>query len=194
MPRIYDRANGKEFDYVFNCGGETRYSQEDEVYRLRSLNLSLCAGREAARRHIPVFVEVSTGMVYDPKSAPRKETDKTKPWTAMARYKLLAEEELSKIEGLNLVVLRLAHAYGEYDTKFVATALTLARVYQALGKEMRWLWTRDLKVNTVHITDVARALWASAEWYRAGKKGWDEKCGKVPLFNIVDHGQTCTFS
>lgn len=99
LARIFDRADGKEWDYVFNCGGETRYSQEDEVYKLRSLNLSLAVGKEVARRKIKVFVELSTGMVYKSDSSPSKETDKLKPWSKIAVFKLQAEQELAKIEG-----------------------------------------------------------------------------------------------
>ena len=92
---------------------------------------------------------------------------------------------------LNLVVLRLAHVYGPYDSKYVGTALSLARVYQQLGKELKWLWTKDLRVNTVHVTDVARALWIAAEWNANGKAGWDGSWGDIPVFNVVDHGDTC---
>jgi hypothetical protein len=46
-------------------------------------------------------------------------------------------------------------------------------------------------VNTVHILDTTRALWALAEWYVQGKKNWDEKAyGTTPIFNIVDRGDT----
>ena len=99
LPRIFDRANGKQWDYVFNCGGETRYSQEDEVYKVRSLALSVAVGREAAKRGVKVFVELSTGMIYKPDSQPSKEGDKTKPWSKIAVFKLQAEEQLAKIEG-----------------------------------------------------------------------------------------------
>ncbi|KAI9821444.1 MAG: hypothetical protein M1826_000680 [Phylliscum demangeonii] len=190
LGRIFDRPDGRPWDYVFNCGGETRYSQEDEVYRVRTLQLSVAAATEAAKRKAKVFVEVSTGMVYKPDSAPRTETDKTKPWMKLAKYKLMAEEELAKIPGLNLVILRLAHVYGEYGSKYVGTALSLARVYQHLGKELKWLWTKDLRVNTVHVTDAARALWLAAEWYDQGKPGWQASWGAVPIFNVVDHGNT----
>lgn len=57
------------------------------------------AGTEAAKRKVKAFIEVSTGMVYKPDQVPRKESDKTKPWMKMAKYKLMAEEELSKIPG-----------------------------------------------------------------------------------------------
>lgn len=92
---------------------------------------------------------------------------------------------------MNLVVVRLAHVYGPYASQWVATALCMARVYQSLGEEMKWLWTKDLRTNTVHIHDVARALWAVAAWYDAGKPDWDAKTmGAVPTFNVVDKGVT----
>lgn len=185
LARIFDRPDGKQFDYVFNCGGETRYSQEDEVYRARSHGLSMSIGREAAARRVKCFVEISTGMVYKPDSVPRKETAKLKPWLKFAKWKLQAEEDLAKISGLNLVVLRLAHVYGPYGSKFLGTALSMARVYQSLGKELKWLYDRDLRTNTVHIDDLCRALWRAAEYY-VEKSPWKER----PVWNIVDKGNT----
>lgn len=93
---------------------------------------------------------------------------------------------------LNLIIVRLAHVYGPYASQFVATALSMARVYQHLQSEMKWLWTKDLRVNTVHIDDVSRGLWAIVEWYAAqNQPGWDAKSmGRVPIFNLVDRGQT----
>ncbi|EFW99514.1 NAD dependent epimerase dehydratase family protein [Grosmannia clavigera kw1407] len=194
MGRIFDRADGKQWDYVFNCGGETRYSQDDEVYRLRSLGLSLAVGREAAKRGVKAFVEMSTGMVYKPDSKTSEETDKLKPWSRIAVFKLEAEEELAKIEGLNLIIIRLAHVYGPYASQWVATALCMARVYQALEEEMKWLWTKDLRTNTVHIDDVTRSLWDVTTWYaeKGGRESWDAKAtgSTVPLFNVVDKGAT----
>lgn len=195
LPKIFDRPGGKQWDYVFNCGGETRYSQDESVYKLRSLQLTEVLGKECARRGIPALVEFSTGMVYKPptRSAGCTESSATKPWLKIAKYKLLAEEALAKLareEGLRHVVLRLAHVYGEYDVGFLARGLCLARVYESQGKEMKWLWGRELRVNTVHVEDVCRAAWRAAEWCaseessRAGK----EEGGRV--FNIVDHGDT----
>lgn len=191
LARIFNRPDGKEWDYVFNCGGETRYSQEDEVYKLRSLNLSIELGKEAAKRKVKVFVELSTGMVYKSDSSPSKEGDKLKPWSKIAVYKLQAEEELAKIDGLNLAIVRLPHVYGPYASQWVATALCMARVYQHLEEEMKWLWSKDLRTNTVHVVDATRALWDVAAWFDAGKKGWENSdMGKVPTFNVVDKSAT----
>lgn len=166
MSRVFDRPDGstKPWDYVFNLGGETSLSETAEIYKLRSLALSVTLGKEAAKRGVRVFVEASTGMVYAPGKSPRKETEKLKPWLNYAKVKLEAEEALAQIPGLNLVILRLAHVYGEYDSGFIAIALCLARIYQERDRELKWLWTEELRINTVHVEDVARALWKAAKW------------------------------
>lgn len=66
---------------------------------MRSLALSIAVGKEAAKRGVKAFVELSTGMVYKPDSQPSKEGDKLKPWSKIAVFKLQAEEQLAKIEG-----------------------------------------------------------------------------------------------
>lgn len=111
----------------------------------------------------------------------------------MKRTFNLNQTQANHTPRLNLIIVRLAHVYGDYASQFVATALSLARVYQHLHGEMKWLWTKDLRVNTVHIDDVTRGLWSIAEWYATQKQaGWDAKSmGAIPTFNMVDRGQTC---
>jgi len=96
---VFTRPDGSTWDYVFNCGGDTRYSQDDEIYKQRSLKLSTTAAKEAARKGVKCWVEISTGAVYKSDRAPSQETDKLKPWLKLAKYKLQAEEELKQIEG-----------------------------------------------------------------------------------------------
>ncbi len=46
-------------------------------------------------------------------------------------------------------------------------------------------------MNSVHIHDVVRALWAIAAWYDSGKPRWDAtEMGDTPIFNVVDKGAT----
>ena len=134
-------------------------------------------------------------MVYKPPSSSTvsaggcKENAPTKPWTKIAKYKLKAEEELEKLaktDGLKHVVLRLSHVYGPYDVGFLARGLCLARTYEAQGKEMKWLWGKDLRVNTVHVHDVCTAAWLAAQWCA------DPANNQEPnrSFNIVDRGDT----
>jgi hypothetical protein len=59
----------------------------------------LAVGKEAAKRKVKCFVELSTGMVYKSDSSPSKEGDKLKPWSKIAVFKLEAEQQLANIEG-----------------------------------------------------------------------------------------------
>lgn len=185
--RIFDRANGEQFDYVINCGGETRHSQPDDVYEVRSCALTVALGREVARRGIKAFVECSTAHVYKESSTPRKEGDKISPWHGLAKWKLKAAEVLKTIPGLNFVILRLPHVYGEYDPGYFAMGICMARVHLDLEKDLELLYTKDLKVNTLYVKDAASALWTAAEW-RSTKGAIPPE--EVPVFNVVDHGDT----
>ncbi|MCJ1354638.1 MAG: hypothetical protein MMC33_004627 [Icmadophila ericetorum] len=206
LSRIFTLPSGREFDYVFNCGGETHYSQDDSVYSARSLSLTTVLATECARRKIPAYIEFSTGLVYKPPTSSTiasggcKENASTDPWLKLAKYKLLAEEALEKIrregetkegpgKGLRYAVLRLAHVYGEYDVGYLARGLCLARVYQSKNEKMKWLYSKDLRQATIHVSDVCSAAWLAAKW-----------CASLPstpslplqdrIFNIVDKGST----
>ncbi|KKK13525.1 hypothetical protein P175DRAFT_0455087 [Aspergillus ochraceoroseus IBT 24754] len=184
--RIFDRANGEQFDYVINCGGETRYSQPDDVYEVRSYNLSIALAREVARRGIRSFVECSSAHVYKSGSSPRKEGDKLEAWHKLAKWNMKATEDLQKIPGLYHVALRLPTVYGEYDPGYFAMGICLARVHVDMGKDLELLYTKNLKLNTLYVKDAASALWTAAEWrYNAPQDG------SVPvIFNVVDHNDT----
>ncbi|KAL1992554.1 hypothetical protein VTN49DRAFT_4586 [Thermomyces lanuginosus] len=185
MSRIFDRANGQQFDYVFNCAGDNRSSLDAEVYKKQNLSLSVTLGKEAAKRGIKAFVEASTALIYKSSSSPCKETDKEQPWGKLAEYKHEAEKELRKIPDLNAVALRFPYVYGEYDRRLVAIAVCLARTNEYLGTELEMLDTKDLKINTLHVLDAARAMWTAAEW--RAKQG----PGNEPfLFNVVDATDT----
>ncbi|KAK5097039.1 hypothetical protein LTS08_007059 [Lithohypha guttulata] len=207
MSRIFDHPDipGGKWDYVFNLGGESAWSQTYEIYKLRSHQLSVTLAKESAKRGVGVFVEASTGMVYSSNKTPRVESDKLKPWTKMAKVKLETEIAMSKLPGLNLVILRMPHVYGDYDHKYVSKVLCIARVHQEQSNELKLLWTEDLRVNTLHVEDAARALWTAAEWKRGGNimppsptlsrrntlsKGEEGPVSDTPVFNIVDHGET----
>ena len=65
---------------------------------------------------------------------------------------------------------------------FIPTAprLVIAAVYRHLGEKMKLLWTAELKMNTVHVSDVCRGLWL------LGTTGGES--GEV--YNMVDAGET----
>jgi hypothetical protein len=53
------------WEWVINLAGETKYSLSEEVYEERVYNLSVNIAKQAAKCKAGVFIEVSTGQVYD---------------------------------------------------------------------------------------------------------------------------------
>ncbi|KAI9318392.1 hypothetical protein BX666DRAFT_1927480 [Dichotomocladium elegans] len=187
VANCFTKEDGSEYDYVFNFAAETKYSQVPEVYQERIYQLSVGCAKEAAKRHVKAYVTLSSSEIYDCDQGASKEGSKIKPWTEIAKYKLKAEEELSKIEGLNLIIMRPAVIYGPGALLGLTPRLIIGRVYQHLGEEMKLLWSKDLRLNTVHVSDVVRAAWHVAEWYeKTGRKAEDT----TPIFNLADKQNT----
>lgn len=189
VEKIFTRDDGSEYDYVFNLAAETKYGQSEEVYDEKVYRLSVTVAKEAAKRKIKTFVELSTAQIYDGDKKPSKEDGKTKPWTLIAKYKLKAEEELKKMEGLNLVILRPAVVYGPGDILGITPRLIIGAVYRHLNEEMKFLWTKDLKLNTVHVDDVVRAIWHVSATVEE-KGGRTKPVASPEIYNLVDKEDT----
>jgi len=64
-------------------------------------------------------------------------------------------------------------------------------VYQSRDPKetLKWLWSSELRTNTLHIEDAARALWMAAEW-RAANDRIPSASNERVVFNVVDKGAT----
>jgi nucleoside-diphosphate-sugar epimerase len=168
-----------KIDYVINLAGETKYSQTDEVYKENILDVSITCGKAAAKYGVKRFIEVSTSQVYTADKKPSAEDSKTKPWTKLAKAKLEAEEELKKIQGLDLIIVRPAIVYGPGDVLGVTPRIICAAVYKYLGETMEFLWDKELKMHTVHVEDVCAALWFLTQ-----------HGNNKDIYNLADSGDT----
>jgi len=167
------------FDIVFNCAAETKLSQSDAVYEEKILNCSVKCANEAAKRKIQKYIEVSDAHVYDASDKNSKEADKIKPWTGTSKYKLQAEEAIQKIPNLNWIIIRPANVYGPGDMTSLSPRIICGAVYKFKNEKMEFLWDAGLKMHSVHVRDMARALWHVA------------MNGKVKeIYNVVDHANT----
>jgi len=175
ISKCFDLEGDEKFQLVFNCAAETKYSQTEEVYKEKILQLSIRCATEAAKRGVDRFLELSTAQVYESKKSASKEKDKTKPWTGVAKFKLQAEQALKEIDGLKLNILRPAIVYGPGDVAGLAPRLICGAVYVHLGEKMKFLWGKNLGLNTVHVTDVCKAMWHVAT-----------KCEPGSTFNLAD--------
>ncbi|XP_031573743.1 uncharacterized protein LOC116307614 [Actinia tenebrosa] len=148
-----------DFEFCFNCAGETKYGQIKEVYEDGIYKLSINCAKEAAKRNIKRYIELSTAQVYNCDKKEKEEESKLSPWTGLGQCKLMVEKELAKIEGLKYVIVRPAIIYGIGARQGITPRLIIGAVYKQLKESMKLLWTKDLKMNTVHVYDVCQALW-----------------------------------
>jgi nucleoside-diphosphate-sugar epimerase len=63
---------------------------------------------------------------------------------------------------------------------FSVPRLVIGAVYKHLGEMMKLLWGKDLKMNTIHVTDLCRAIWHLALR--------DDTLSQI--YNVVDKGDT----
>ncbi|XP_062511891.1 dTDP-glucose 4,6-dehydratase-like [Corticium candelabrum] len=176
VQKSFDDPDG-DYNYVINLAAETKYSQSEAVYEERVYRVTVNCAREAAKRKVTRYIEVSTAQIYSSVKKSSHEHSKLDPWTEIAKFKLKAEEEISRIQGLDYVVLRPAVVYGIGDKLGVTPRLIIGAVYRELKETMKLLWGKDLKINTVHVRDVCRAIWHvctegnSREVYNLADKG-----------------------
>ncbi|XP_065841954.1 dTDP-glucose 4,6-dehydratase-like [Oscarella lobularis] len=179
VTRSFEDESGG-YDYVVCLAAETKFGQAEAVYKERVFNVTINCAKESAKRNVKRFVEVSTGRVYSPsKPKARKEDGKIEPWTPVASEKRKAEIELGKIDGLNHVILRPAVIYGTGDRLGITPRLVIGSVYRELKETMKLLWGKELKINTVHVSDVCRAIWHLTQNGPSGE-----------VYNVVDKANT----
>jgi len=176
--KVFDSSEGK-WDFVFSLAAETKFGQTDEVYNENLFTVSVACGNAAAKAGVSRFIHMSTAQVYDSGKKPSAEDSKLKPWTKLAKAHLQAEEELRTIKGLNLVIVRPATIYGPGDMNGLTPRIISAAVYKFLNEKMEFLWTKELRLNTVHVRDVSAALWHLSVNGEVGG-----------VYNLVDSNQT----
>jgi len=148
---------GGQYDYVINLAAVTKYSQAKEVYDANIVELADTTAKEALAQGVKRFVQVSTAQVYKSKK-PAKEDAKTDPWTAIAVAHLEAEGKVKSVAGLNYVIVRPALVYGTADHLSLTPRLIIGSIHKEKKEKMECLYTKDLRFNTVHVDDVAKAL------------------------------------
>jgi len=175
---VFETAGGN-WDYVINLAATTKYSQAKEVYDANIVAVSDACAKAAAKHGVKKYIEVSTSQVYESKNKAADESGKIKPWTAIGQASWEAEEAVRAVSGLSYCVVRPAIVYGTSDVLGITPRLIVGSIYKETGKKMESLYSKDMRMNTVHVTDVAKAIWFLCE---NGKPG--------ETYNLADHGDT----
>eukprot|EP01125_Pyxidicula_operculata_P015924 TRINITY_DN542_c0_g1_i5.p1 TRINITY_DN542_c0_g1~~TRINITY_DN542_c0_g1_i5.p1 ORF type:complete len:369 (-),score=98.41 TRINITY_DN542_c0_g1_i5:51-1157(-) len=178
VSKVFEHDGGN-FKYVFNLAAVTKYSQGKEVYDVNIVQLSKNCSAAALKYKVERYIEVSTSQVYDSTNNHNDEKAKIKPWTDIGRAKYEAEQAVAAVAGLNYVIVRPSIVYGTGDMLGLTPRLITGSIYKETQKKMKCLYTKDMRINTVHANDVAKALWFLTS---NGEKG--------AIFNLVDANDT----
>lgn len=171
-----DPGDGAVWGLVVNCAGETRVGQTEAVYSEGIYTLSVNVARQCAKLKVDRLVEISSGQMHS-SDKPQKEDCAIEPWTTEAKMKSKVEKELKNMSGeLNYTIIRPAIVYGVGDRRSLTPRLLYGGIYKHLNETMKLLWTADLKMNTVHVRDVCRAVWTLGRHPEANKQ----------VYNAVD--------
>jgi nucleoside-diphosphate-sugar epimerase len=170
--------DGGNWDIVINLAAATKYSQANEVYQEHIIDVARVCATAAKKFGVKRFVQVSTGQVYDSGKKPSDEAAKIKPWTALAKASLKAEEDVAA-SGVPYNIVRPSVVYGPGDQSGITPRLIMGAVYQKLGKTMECLWDKGLRLNTVHVRDVVKALFLIAT-----------KAPEKEVYNLCDSTDT----
>lgn len=174
-----DSRVGGGFDYVVNLAAETAHGKKDEFYQ-KMVDGTAKLAAAARRMGVKKFIQVSTAHVYKSGNArPATPEAALAPWTQQAEYSLRAEAAAKAVAGLPVIVLRPAIIYGPGDVTGLMPRCVVAAAYKKLGTKMNFLWDGDLKLNTVHVFDVVRAIYFVAR-----------KADGGAVFNLADKGDT----
>jgi len=170
------------FDVVFDCAAETKLGQDEFMYKTKTYGLTELVAKEAVARKVKKFIHLSNAQIYDSSSKPKDEKAKIKPWTKLASSQAEADKMLAGMTDLPCVILRPAVIYGEGDVNGIAPRIICAAVYKYQNKKMEFLWTGDMKLNTVHVKDVCKAMIFCA------KNDSPIKAGEI--YNLCDKNDT----
>jgi len=187
--KVYEHEGN--WNYVINLAAVTKYGQ-GKVYDAHIKLTQLCANA-AVKYKVKRFIQVSTAQVYEATKKQSTEGDKIKPWTDIARASYEAEQLLPQIPGLDYVIVRPAVVYGTGDILGLTPRLIIGSVYKESQESLKSLYSKDLRVNTVHVRDVVRALWfltnhgnSGSIWNLADKNDTDQ--GKINAWLEVLYG------
>ncbi|RXG55157.1 hypothetical protein Avbf_03302 [Armadillidium vulgare] len=148
----------EEFDWAINAAGETKTGQVEAVYKEGILGLSSNIAKMVAGRGVSLFLEISSGQLESSEKKPVPEVTECHPWSVIGRYKFEAEKVIKSIPGLNWIIVRPGIVYGPGDKLGLTPRMLVGAICRYLGTEMKLLWDHNLKMNTIHVKDLARTV------------------------------------
>lgn len=211
-------AGQSSYDYVFDLTGEVNQDRGEVIAIETTFTVARNIALEAAKRNVKAYVRLQQPVYDTSDNGAVDEKEDVIPVRAVDIWWHETLRMLASIENLNLVILRIGFVYGPYiEFGLYALVTTVASIYGYMKKPMKTIWGPGKDpVHSVHVEDVAGAMWACAQWMTPlGRKQADALAGErirfhndkdkvkevngtcpphaqpvAPLFNLVDDSAT----
>ena len=169
-------SSSSSWDWIVNLVAETKMGSKDEFFEKGVTAAGKCVEAAARAGGCRKFIHVSTAAIYKPISSAKgtAENGVVTPWSLVGEAAVRAEESAktaSKTSGSSsssgaatvpLVILRPAMCYGPGDVNSLMPRCVIAATYKATAERMDFLWDASVKVSTVSVFDVVRAIYFCA--------------------------------
>lgn len=166
-----------QFDYIIHGAGLTKAKTQQEYdYVNASLSRSLAEASVIASIPLKKFVFISSLAAQGPlnvSSGIIESDSPAHPVTAYGRSKLLAEEYLSQVESLPLVVLRPTAVYGPREQDIYIIISSIAK-----GLEP-YIGRREQKLSFIYVKDLADAVVLALQSEKIGPAAYNVSDGRV---------------
>jgi len=159
------KAGASGVDAVFHLAGLTAAPAPEEYFRVNAGgSCNVAAAAMEADEPPGVFIFISSLAAVGPSAADVavEETTPPDPVTAYGRSKLEAEERLSSMGGLPLVVIRPPAVYGPRDRE-------LYPMFRLAARGILPVFNPSARISLIHVEDLARGILAAAAAGRMGE-------------------------
>ncbi|KAH0830373.1 hypothetical protein J3R83DRAFT_1767 [Lanmaoa asiatica] len=158
----FDPPPGKApYSYVFDLTGEVNHDRGEVIAIKLTFTVARIIALEAAKRSVKAYVRLQQPVYESPDKGPHDEKEDVKP---------------TESSSFCVAALFMVHPL----------VITVASVYGYMKKPMKTIWGPGKEpVHTVHVEDVAGALWACAVWInQQGREQANTLAGeKIPFHN-----------
>ncbi|KAF8123778.1 hypothetical protein EV363DRAFT_1587130 [Boletus edulis] len=175
------------FSYVFDLTGEVNHDRGEVIAIKLTFTVARIIALEAAKRNVAAYVRLQQPVYESSDKGTHDEKEDVKPVRPLDVWWHETLRMLASIQGLNLVILRSGFVYGPYvEYGLYSLVITVASVYGYMKKPMKTIWGPGKEpVHTVHVEDVAGAMWSCAVWIN--KQGREQAIAlageKIPFHN-----------
>ncbi|KAI9225452.1 MAG: hypothetical protein DHS80DRAFT_33699 [Piptocephalis tieghemiana] len=165
--KAFARKDNLGWDYVINASFDDRYGLDPTVYQRHITQPARLAAQEAKQSGCRAFIHMSYGVAfrYSNDKGLATERELRQPRSHLIKsLSVVQAEKAVQIPGLPVVILRYCEPYGKDLRLGVAAVFPYYIISTHQKQTFSCIHDPMARMNTVHVSDIARAAWHMCRW------------------------------